>query len=102
MVQDMPRRFQKTQIGACNIYPTRLPKPIEPDASDYQLGSIISQHPSLSHQPIGSSKFFSTIPSGFRPIVFFSRNLSPSQRNYSTLEKELLSSSKRPSNTVPS
>ena len=73
----------------------RLPFIIEPDASDYQLGSIISQHPSLSSTDNIIKAFLknssSSIPAGFRPIAFFSRKLSPSQRNYTTLEKELLS-----------
>ena len=73
----------------------RLPFIIEPDASDYQLGSIISQHPSLSSTENIIKTFLknssSTIPAGFHPIAFFSRKLSPSQRNYTTLEKELLS-----------
>ena len=44
---------------------------IHTDASDYQLGSVITQDE--------------------QPIAFFSRKMNPAQRKYTTIEKELLS-----------
>jgi hypothetical protein len=78
-------------------YPNpKYPFVIEPDASDYQLGASILQNTKdmlLSIDEI-IALFLAALdklPDNFRPIAYFSRKLSQAQRNYTTLEKELLS-----------
>jgi hypothetical protein len=69
---------------------------IEPDASDYQLGSIVLQNTTTKYSVEEIIKLFTANPSqlpsaGFHPIAYFSCKLSAVQCNYITLEKELLS-----------
>ena len=48
-----------------------IPYNVETDASDYQLGSVIKQENC--------------------PVTYFTRKLNSAQKNYTTIEKELLS-----------
>ena len=48
-----------------------IPYNVETDASDYQLGRVIKQENC--------------------PVTYFSRKLNSAQKNYTTIEKELLS-----------
>ena len=50
---------------------------IETDASDYQLGTVIKQHNDKLQRNM--------------PITFYSQKLTPTQQNYTTIEKELVS-----------
>ena len=60
------------------LYPDpNKPFIIETDASDYQLGGVIKQ--------------FNEVHQKLLPIAFYSRKLTSSQMNYTTIEKELLS-----------
>ena len=73
---ELEQAFNDTKAMICKetllIYPDwNKPFDIHTDASDYQLGAVISQEG--------------------KPIAFFSRKLNNAQKNYTTTEKELLS-----------
>ena len=73
---ELESAFQAVKKMVCQetllTYPDwNKPFDIHTDASDYQLGAVISQEK--------------------KPIAFFSRKLNSAQHNYTTTEKELLS-----------
>ena len=73
---ELEQAFNDVKAMICKqtllIYPDwNKPFEIHTDASDYQLGAVISQNG--------------------KPIAFFSRKLNKAQKNYTTTEKELLS-----------
>ena len=94
--QDAFDKIKSSLAQDCMLYypNPNLPFIIEPDASDYQLGSIVLQN-NVELPEENILKLFtsspSTAPEKFRPVAYFSRKLTRPQKNYTTLEKELLS-----------
>jgi hypothetical protein len=86
----------KLAQDALLVFPhPNFPFIIEPDASDYQLGSVILQNTSQDFSGEAIQEKFTSVkdkvPEGFSPVAYFSRKLTSAQRNYTVLEKELLS-----------
>jgi hypothetical protein len=86
----------KLAQDAMLAYPNpNYPFVLEPDASDYQLGTSILQNTTdtLSIEQIISlflAALDKLLPNNFHPIAYFSRKLTTAQRNYPTLEKEII------------
>ena len=79
---DCELAFKKMKALVCKETLLRYPdsnKPyyIKTDASDYQLGGVILQLCSKTNKLV--------------PIAYYTRKLNPAQKNYTTIEKELLS-----------
>jgi hypothetical protein len=72
-IQALKLAFTSTPV--LRHYDPALPVEIEPDASDYALGSVMSQR-----GPDGK----------LHPIAFHSRKLTPAEMNYEIYDKELL------------
>jgi len=73
--QSLLRSFTTAPILA--YYDPTLPVTVETDASDYAMGAILSQPPSLQSTEL-------------HPIAFWSRKFSPAELNYEIHDKELL------------
>jgi hypothetical protein len=70
---DIKDRYKENQILILFDYEKQIW--VHADASDYALGSVISQKDAQGR---------------LRPVLFYSRKLLPAERNYSTPDKELL------------
>jgi reverse transcriptase-like protein/integrase-like protein/chromodomain-containing protein len=71
--EDVKNQYRKNEILILFDYEKQTW--VHADASDYAIGSVISQKDDQGR---------------LRPVVFYSRKLLPAERNYSTPDKELL------------